>query len=115
MLIFSNILRYTLKMYTAQNFCFIKSQNLRKWAFCRFFYIISNYHIIKIYKNINYHFNIKKYKTDPSKKLQIELPYNPVLPLLVLSKEYENTNCKRQTHASDQCRIIYNSQGMEAT
>ena len=32
-----------------------------------------------------------------------------------LSKETQNTNLKRHMHPYVHCRIIYNSQGMEAT
>ena len=48
------------------------------------------------------------------KKTEIELPYDPAIPLLVL-EENENTNLKRYVHPYAHCSILYNNQDMEAT
>ena len=48
------------------------------------------------------------------KKLKIELPYNPSIPLLGYIPR-ENHNSKRYMHSSVHCSTIYNSQDMEAT
>ena len=50
------------------------------------------------------------------KKLKIELPYNPAIPLLdIQPKKKENTNLKRYMHTNVHGSTIYNSQDMEAT
>ena len=49
------------------------------------------------------------------KKLKIDLPYDPEIPLGFIPKESENTNSKRYMHPSVRSSIIYNSQYMEAT
>ena len=54
------------------------------------------------------------------KKLKIELPYDPAIPLLDiypghLFKRHKNTNLKKYMHTSVHCSIIYNSQDMETT
>ena len=48
------------------------------------------------------------------KKLKIELPYNPAVPLLGIYSE-KNHNSKGYMHPSVHCSTIYNSQDMEAT
>ena len=48
------------------------------------------------------------------KKLKIELPYDPVIPLLGKFSE-ENHNSKRHMHPNVRCSTIYNNQVMEAT
>ena len=48
------------------------------------------------------------------KKLKIELPYDPAIPLLGIHLE-KNHNLKRYTHPYVHSSIIYNSQDMEAT
>jgi len=47
------------------------------------------------------------------KKLEIELPYDPTIPLLGISRE--NQNLKIYMHPSVHCSTIYNSQDMEVT
>ena len=47
------------------------------------------------------------------KKVEIELPYDPAIPLLGIYPE--KTNLKRCMHPNVHCRTIYNSQDMEAT
>ena len=47
------------------------------------------------------------------KKLKIELPYDPAIPLLGISRE--NRNSKRHMHPNVHCSTIYNSQVMQAT
>ena len=47
------------------------------------------------------------------KKLKIELPYDPVIPLLNIYQKNENTNLKKYIHPHVHCSIIYNSPGME--
>ena len=48
------------------------------------------------------------------RKLKIELPYDPVIPLLGhLSRQ--NRNLKTYMHLSIHCNTIYNSQDMETT
>ena len=50
------------------------------------------------------------------KKLKIELPYNPAIPLLgIYPKKYKNTNLKKYVYPKLHRSIIYNSQDMEAT
>ena len=50
------------------------------------------------------------------KKVKIELPYDPTIPLLAIYlKKNENTNSKRNMHPSVHCSTIYNSQDMHAT
>ena len=50
------------------------------------------------------------------KKLKIELPYNPAIPLLgiYLKTRNKNTNSKRYVHPSVHSSIIYNCQDTEA-
>ena len=52
-----------------------------------------------------------------SKKLKIELSYNPAILLLdkYLSEENENTKSKRYMHTYVHYSVIYNSRDMEAT
>ena len=53
---------------------------------------------------------------DPSKKLRIELPYDPAILLLdIYPKDTKNTNSKRYTHCYVHCSIVYNSQDRQAT
>ena len=47
------------------------------------------------------------------KKLQIELPYDPAIPLLGIDPE--KTVIQKETCTSAHCSTIYNSQDMEAT
>ena len=47
------------------------------------------------------------------KKLQIELPYDPAIPLLGIYPE--KTIIQKVMYHNDYCSIIYNSQEMEAT
>ena len=47
------------------------------------------------------------------KKVKIELPYDPAIPLLGISRE--NSNSKRYMHLNIHSSTIYNSQDMEAT
>ena len=52
------------------------------------------------------------------KKLKIELPYDPAIPLLGIypkNKTKQNTNSKRYMHPNVHRNIIYNCQDMEAT
>ena len=49
------------------------------------------------------------------KKLKIELPCDPAIPLLGRYPEKMKMNLKRYTHPSVHCRTIYNSQDMKAT
>ena len=48
------------------------------------------------------------------KKLKIELPYYPAVPLLGIYLE-KNRNSKSYLHTSVHCSSVYNSQDMEAT
>ena len=48
------------------------------------------------------------------KKLKIELPYDPAIPLLGVYPE-KNHNSKRVMYHSVHCSTIYNSQDMETT
>ena len=49
------------------------------------------------------------------KKLKIELPYDPAIPLLGIYPN-KNTNSKRfYMYPNVPCNTIYNSQNMEAT
>ena len=48
------------------------------------------------------------------KKLQIELPYDPAIPLLGIHPE-KNHNSKRDMYHSVHCSTIYNSEDMEPT
>ena len=50
-----------------------------------------------------------------SKKLKIELPYDPAIPLLGISPKTKNknTNLKRYMHPNVHSSIIYNYQDME--
>ena len=48
------------------------------------------------------------------KKLEIELPYDPAIPLPGLISR-ENHNLKRYKHPNVHCSTIYNSQDKEAT
>ena len=48
------------------------------------------------------------------KKLKIELPYDPAIPLLGIYPE-KIYNSKRCMHPYVHCSTIYNSQDMEAT
>ena len=51
-----------------------------------------------------------------SKKLKIELPYDPAISLLgIFLKKNENTNLKRYMHPDMHSSIIYNSQDTETT
>ena len=47
------------------------------------------------------------------KKLEIELPYDPAIPLLGIHTE--ETRIERQVYPNVQCSTVYNSQDMEAT
>ena len=50
------------------------------------------------------------------KKLKVELPYDPAIPLLgIYPKIYIYINSKRYMHTNVHSSIIYNSQDMEAT
>ena len=50
------------------------------------------------------------------KRLRIELPYDPVIPLLGISSEdNKNTKLKIYMHRNVHSSTIYNSQDMEAT
>ena len=50
------------------------------------------------------------------KKLKIELPYDPAIPLLgIYLKEKNPTNSKGYMYPYVHCCIIYNSQDMETT
>ena len=49
------------------------------------------------------------------KKLKIELPYDPAIPLLDGHILRENPNPKRHMHPNVHCSTIYNNQVMEAT
>ena len=49
------------------------------------------------------------------KKLKIELPYHPAIPLLDINLKKTPTNSKRYMHPNVHCSIIYNYQDMEAT
>ena len=49
------------------------------------------------------------------KKKKIELPYNPVVPLLGISGKDKNSNLKRYMHPNVHNRTIYSSQDMETT
>ena len=57
----------------------------------------------------------KQYRdSQKKKKLKIELPYDPALPLLCIYMK-TNTNSQRYTHPKVHHSTIYNSQDMEAT
>ena len=47
------------------------------------------------------------------KKLKIELPYDPAIPLLSMSEENENTDLKRYMHPNVHSSIIYKCQDIE--
>ena len=47
------------------------------------------------------------------KKLKIELPYDPAIPILGVRKD-KNSNLKK-IHAQVHCSMIYNNQDMETT
>ena len=47
------------------------------------------------------------------KKLEIDLPYNPAIPLLGIHNE--DQNWKRHVYPNVHCSTVYNSQDMEAT
>ena len=49
----------------------------------------------------------------PLKKLEIELPYDPEIPLLGIHTE--ETRIERHVHPNVHCSTVYNSQDMEAT
>ena len=50
------------------------------------------------------------------KKLKIEVPYPPAIPVLcILSEKDENSNSKRYMHSNVHSRTICNSQDMETT
>ena len=50
------------------------------------------------------------------KKLKIELPYDPAIPLLgIYPEKMKNSNLKRYMHPNVHSSTIYNSQDMEAT
>ena len=50
------------------------------------------------------------------KKLKIELPYDPTIPLLgIYPKQTKTLNWKRYAHPHVRCSIIYNNQDMETT
>ena len=52
----------------------------------------------------------------PQKKLKVELPYDPAVPLLGLYlKKNKNMNSERYMQPSVHSSTIYNSQDMEAT
>ena len=48
------------------------------------------------------------------KKLKIDLPYDPAIPLLGIYSE-KNYNWKRYMHPDVHCSTVYNSPDMEAT
>ena len=48
------------------------------------------------------------------KKLKIELPYDPAIPLGYISRK-KNSNSKRDMYHSVHCSTIYNSQGMDTS
>ena len=49
------------------------------------------------------------------KKLKIELPYDPEIPLLGISEKNKNTNSVRYIHPNAHSSTIHNSQDMEAS
>ena len=49
------------------------------------------------------------------RKLKLELPYDPALPLLGIHLKKTNTNLKRYAHPSVRSSIIYSCRDMEAT
>ena len=60
--------------------------------------------------------SVQKQYSSSSKKLKIELPYNPAIPLLgIYPKKMKNTISKRYIYSNVNSSIIYNSHDMEAT
>ena len=59
--------------------------------------------------NINWCSHCGKQYGDFSKKLKIELPYDPAIPLLgIYLPKNKNTNLKRYIHSNVHSSIIYN-------
>ena len=55
-------------------------------------------------------------KKEITKKIKIELAYDPAIPLLgVYQKNKQTTSSKRQMHSTVHSGIIYNCQGMKTT
>ena len=50
---------------------------------------------------------------DSFKKMEIELPYDPAIPLMGIHTE--ETRIERHMYSSVHCSTVYNSQDMEAT
>ena len=50
-----------------------------------------------------------------NRKLKIELPYDPAVLLLGISRKDENSNLKRYMHHDVNSSTIYSSQDMEAS
>ena len=50
-----------------------------------------------------------------NRKLKIELPYDPAVLLLGISRKDENSNLKRYMHHDVNSSTIYSSQDMEVT
>ena len=63
--------------------------------------------------NANWYSHYGEQYGDSLKKLKIELPYDPAIPLLGIPGE--NRNLKRYMHPNVHCSIIHNSQDMETT
>ena len=60
--------------------------------------------------------SVQKQYGSSSKKLKIELPYNPAIPLLgIYPKKMKKTISKRYIYSNVNSSIIYNSHDMEAT
>ena len=65
--------------------------------------------------NVNWCSHCEEQYEASLKKLKIELPYDPAIPLLGINLEKMNTNSKRYMHSNVHSSTIYNGQHVEAT
>ena len=63
--------------------------------------------------NVNWHSHCGEQYGGSSKKLKLELPYDPAIPLLGLYRENTKTLIQKHIHPSVHSGTIYNSQDME--
>ena len=64
--------------------------------------------------NVNWYSHYREhYGGDSPKKLKIELPYNPAIPLLGIHLKKMKTLTQKYMHPHVHCSSVYNSQDME--
>ena len=65
--------------------------------------------------NVNWYNHYAKQHGVSSKKLKVEVLYDPAVPLLSIYFQEKNLNLKRSMHPNVHSSTMYNSQELEAT